>query len=123
LKTFLENDDQEYLCGILNSFVANYLVRQVMTTHLGSTTIEDLRVPKLARHSRTFQEISSLARSLSHGSAPAEAARLQAVAAHAYQLTLEEFRHVLTTFRLVPAPERAAALDAFSSWSETCGFV
>ena len=31
---------------MLNSYVANYLVRQVMTTHLGSATVERLRVPR-----------------------------------------------------------------------------
>ena len=31
VKTFLGDDEQHYLCGMLNSFVANYLVRQVMT--------------------------------------------------------------------------------------------
>jgi len=121
LKTFLTDDVQLYLCGILNSFVANYLVRQVMTTHLGSTTIENLRVPKVSAVSPEFQEISSLARTLSRGPAATEAARLQAAAAVAYQLTLEEFRHVLKTFPLVPESEKAAALDAFSRRSETYG--
>src|SRR6185436_13001218 len=105
----------------LNSFVANYLVRQVMTTHLGSTTVEELRVPRLSPESAEFEEISSLARTLSRGPASNETARLQAAAAVAYQLTLEEFRHVLTTFPLVPELERAAALDAFRRRSETCG--
>jgi hypothetical protein len=121
LKTPLPDNEQQYLCGMLNSFVANYLVRQVMTTHLGSTTVEDLRVPRLSPSSEEFQEISTLARFLSRGPAPNEAARLQAAAARAYQLTLEEFRHVLTTFPLVPEPERAAALDAFSRRLETYG--
>jgi hypothetical protein len=121
LKIPLPDDDQHYLCGMLNSFVANYLVRQVMTTHLGSTTVEDLRVPRLSSSSEEFQEISRLARSLSRGPAPKDAARLHAAAAWAYQLTLEDFRHVLTTFPLVPEPERAAALDAFRRRSETYG--
>lgn len=121
LKTFLGEDEQAYLCGMLNSFVANYLVRQVMTTHLGSTTVEDLRVPKLSQRSEQFQEISALAHALRQRPALEDAARLQAVAAHAYRLTLEEFRHVLATFPLVPDVERAAALEAFSRRSETCG--
>ena len=57
LKTRLSGDNQAFLCGMLNSFVANYLVRQVMTTHLGSTTVEafvcrDLgTIPPLSRRS------------------------------------------------------------------------
>ena len=46
LKTMLSADNQAFLCAMFNSYVANYLVRQVMTTHLGSTTVEALRVPK-----------------------------------------------------------------------------
>ena len=38
----LAADNQAFLCAMLNSFVANYLVRLVMTTHLGSATVEGL---------------------------------------------------------------------------------
>ena len=58
LKTFLSSAEQHFLCGMLNSYVANYLVRQVMTTHLGSTTVEELRMPKPAAASPLFREIS-----------------------------------------------------------------
>jgi hypothetical protein len=119
LKSLLGDDEQEYLCGMLNSLVANYLVRQVMTTHLGSTTIENLRLPKVATQSATLQRIASLARSLRVTPTPNDAALLQAAAACAYQLTAEEFRHILSTFPLLPESERAAALGAFNS-SETC---
>ena len=61
LKTRLSSDNQAFLCGMLNSYVANYLVRQVMTTHLGSTTVESLRVPKPADDSPAFIEIVELA--------------------------------------------------------------
>jgi hypothetical protein len=121
LKTLLGTREQEYLCGMLNSFVANYLVRQVMTTHLGSTTVENLRVPKVSQTSAEFQRVSSLASALGHRHSQEDAARLQAAAAHAYQLTEEEFGHVLSSFPLVPESERTAALDAFSRWPETAG--
>jgi hypothetical protein len=120
VKSLHREDEMEYLCGMLNSFVANYLVRQVMTTHLGSTTVENLRLPKMTSDSTAFQQIVSLARTLRTGPAPSQAARLQAAAAHAYELTAEEFARVLDTFPLVPESERSAALAAFSS-SETCG--
>ena len=114
LKTILEDDEQAFLCGMLNSFVANYLVRQVMTTHLGSRTIEDLRVPKPARDSAIFREIAELATRLRARPSPASVARLQALAALAYDLTADDFRHVLTTFPLIPESERSAALEQFS---------
>ena len=66
LKTRLSGDDQAFLCAMLNSYVANYLVRQVMTTHLGSTTVEALRVPKPLSDSPVFEEIVELAHALRH---------------------------------------------------------
>lgn len=117
LKTFLVADDQEYLCAMLNSFVANYLVRQVMTTHLGSTTIEELRVPKPAYDSPAFGEMVELAIGLRNHATNGDAARLQALAAHTYELTAEDFRHVLSTFPLVSEAERAAAREAFERLS------
>jgi hypothetical protein len=120
LKTTLSENEQQYLCGILNSYVANYLVRQVMTTHLGSTTVEDLRVP--ARDARRFAEIALLARRLASSTSVHGAAELHATVAHAYELSHEDFRHVLSTFPLVPESDRSAALDAFSRL-ETCASV
>ncbi len=40
LKDLLDDECQEYLCGILNSFVANYLVRMRVSTHVTSGIIE-----------------------------------------------------------------------------------
>ena len=67
LKTMLSGDNQAFLCAMLNSYVANYLVRQVMTTHLGSATVEALRVPKPRYDSPLFEEIVELAHELRTG--------------------------------------------------------
>ena len=56
LKTRLSRDSQAFLCGMFNSFAANYLVRQVMTTHLGSSTVESLRVPRPHHDAPSFAE-------------------------------------------------------------------
>ena len=64
LKTMLSSDNQAFLCAMLNSYVANYLVRQVMTTHLGSTTVEALRIPRPSYDSPLFEEIVELAHEL-----------------------------------------------------------
>ena len=114
LKTLLSEADQNFLCGMLNSYVANYLVRQVMTTHLGSTTVEDLRVPRPPSDSSTFRTIVALAQSLSQTPSEVDMARLQALAAKEYMLTLDEFRHIVGTFPLIPEAQRAAALEEFS---------
>jgi hypothetical protein len=118
LKTELPADEQAFLCGLLNSFVANYLVRQVMTTHLGSTTVENLRVPKPPTDSPVFVEIVELSHRLRRGPCAMDYARLQAAAAHIYGLTRVEFAHVLSTFPLVDEGDRAAALRAFEACSQ-----
>jgi hypothetical protein len=117
LKTPMAERDQSFLCGMLNSYVANYLVRQVMTTHLGSTTVENLRVPRPPAHSPRFREIVELARRLRDEPSAFEMARLQALAAKEYNLTFEEFRHIVGTFPLIPEAERGAALDEFNRCS------
>ena len=111
LKTRLSSDNQAFLCGMLNSFVANYLVRQVMTTHLGSTTVESLRVPKPRDDSLAFIEIVELARLLEKGASEREHSRLQALAAWCYGITARDFEHVLSTFPLVPESERTDSLE------------
>ena len=111
LKTCLSGEDQLYLCGMLNSFVANYLVRLFMTTHLGSATVEGLRIPRPQSKSAAFREIVRLSRELSDGMSLKAYARLQAWAAACYGLTTEEFAHVLTTFPLIADSQRADALE------------
>ena len=113
LKTRLSGDDQAFLCAMLNSYVANYLVRQVMTTHLGSATVEGLRVPKPLSDSPVFEEIVELSHSLRNTFSARDYVRIQALAAACYGLTAVEFAHVLSTFPLVDESGRNAALEEF----------
>jgi hypothetical protein len=113
LKTALSSDEQAFLCGMFNSFVTNYLVRQVMTTHLGSSTVENLRVPRPGPGSAVFLRIVELTRALQKSSSGPERARLQATAARAYDITSREFEHVLSTFPLIAESERAEAMAEF----------
>jgi hypothetical protein len=102
---------QWFLCGIFNSFVANYLVRLRGGTHLPAATIHQLPVPVLARSSDDFGAIAALARTA--GDDEAARAEVQARSARAYGFDADDFAHVLHTFPLVPEIERRAALDAF----------
>jgi hypothetical protein len=112
LKTPLDPDDQIFLCGILNSFVANYLVRFTVTTHLTVRRIERLPVPRPAHGDPLLPGIREAAESLSRGARDA-APVLQALVAELYGLSPEEFRHVLGTFPLVDGRDRDAALESF----------
>jgi hypothetical protein len=76
--------------------------------------IDRLPVPKPARDSAVFRDLASLSVRLAAAPADPDAAtRLQATAARLYGLTPDEFRHVLDTFPLVPAEDRARAMKRF----------
>ena len=106
-------DAQHFLCGILNSLAANYLVRPRITTHVSAAIVDRLPVPRPPCSSRLFREIATLARRLSHGGGARSRAALEARAALAYGLSHAQFTHVLGTFPLVPEPWRRGALQAF----------
>jgi hypothetical protein len=114
LKTPLDADAQHFLCGVFNSFVANYLVRCRISTHVSAGVIARLPVPKPPRESPAFRAISDIAARLCAGAQDAAAvAQLQALVARLYDLTEDQFVHVLETFPLVDRPLRDAAAAAF----------
>lgn len=113
LKTALDDQAQWFLCGIFNSYVANYLVRPRIATHVGAAVIARLPVPAPAHEAGTRRRISDLAASLGRSWSPAGAAALQAWAARHYGLSRARFAHVLDTLPLVPIDERREAMRAF----------
>ena len=113
LRTPLPLAAQYFLCGVFNSFVVNYLVRMRVTTHVTTVTVERLPIPGRECSPRAFREIAAIARLLSRRNDGAAAARLQATVAGLYQLTADEFAHVLSTFPLVPQEERDRAYDTY----------
>ncbi len=114
LRTPLPMRAQHFLCGLLNSFVVNYLVRQRVATHVTTAIVEQLPVPRRQDAPSAFMEIAALAHRLGRERSLNERAgalaRLNARVAALYQLSREEFAHVLSTFPLVPEDERSRAL-------------
>jgi hypothetical protein len=115
LKTKLPLRAQFALCGLLNSFVVNYLARFRVTTHVTTAIIERLPVPSANQASRALAEIGAMARLLTRRANRNILAALNGRVAQVYQLTRDEFAHVLSTFPLVPTEERNEALAEFSS--------
>ena len=114
LKSLLDDESQWYLCGMLNSYVANYLVRLRVSTHVSSGIIDRLPMPAPYRDESHFHQIAALASALGTRRAGAAAhARLQALAAREYGLESPQFRHILETLPLVDRADRDAALTAF----------
>jgi hypothetical protein len=131
LVTELEPRLQHYLCGMLNSYVANYLVRLRVTTHVTTAVMAQLRVPRADAGSSHFDAICRLTGRLvtSRGADEQAYASLQGIAARLYGLDRDEFSHILGTFPAVAETRRRAALGAFDKagpdgsggWGESGG--
>jgi hypothetical protein len=119
LKTPLTSAAQEVLCALLNSYVANYLIRLRVNTHVTVALVSRLPVPVVHPADPVFEKLAALARAVASGTGPVEEApeyaELQALAATLYRLDAADFEHVLSTFPLIPAPIKAAALSRFNS--------
>jgi hypothetical protein len=118
LKTAMSLDAQHVLCGLLNSYVANYLVRFRVNTHVTVSLISRLPVPLVGVDDPAFDRIATLSRELLRGNESVEEmeeyAELQAVVARLYGLTSADFAHVLSTFPLVPQAIRSEVLSKFN---------
>jgi hypothetical protein len=118
-------DDQVVLCCLLNSYVANWLVRMWVTTHLGTSTVERLPVPRPPAASFA----AGLLRSLGHrllktaGQDATAQAEAQGLAAALYGLTVEEFARILETLPLIEADVRAAAAESHRRLAAGAGRV
>ena len=129
--------EQCYWCGVANSMVLDWLLRQSITTTLNMFYIYQLPVPRLpsadprcvsiadraARLICTTAAYDGLAKDVglrSHvdgATDPTERAKLRAeldgLVAQLYGLTEAEFAHILGTFPLVAEPVKIAALNAW----------
>jgi hypothetical protein len=116
LKTPFAPADQDFLCGVLNSFVANYLVRQRVTTHVTARIMSRLPVPRPPARSAAYAAVASLAARLLRSPSPQEDpvyAKLQAAVAHLYGLTGDELQHILGTFPLIDDGTKVQVLAEF----------
>jgi hypothetical protein len=111
----VDDEAQHYLCAVFNSYVANYLVRMRVGTHVTAAIISRLPVPRPSRTDPRFRELAAASRALTRRFTRATFARLNARVAELYGLTSRQFAHVLDTFPLIPAAERAAALQRFGA--------
>ena len=113
LKTPLDDRSQWALLGLLNSFVANYLVRLNVTTHVTASIMSRLRVPKPAE--ATLEHLAALARQLARSGIEDTTAyaQLNSISAKLYGVTTNEYEHVLASFPLIASSVRERCLIAF----------
>ena len=122
LKTPLALDAQWCLLGLLNSLVANYLVRLSVTTHVTTALMARLPVPRPPDGSVTFREMAALARGLANTgieAAPEAYARLNAIVSCLYGLSGEHYAQVVASFPLLPQSIRDRCLAVSSSPART----
>jgi hypothetical protein len=136
-KILIKNDEQIFLCAILNSFVLDWMIRQRVSSTLNFFYIYQIPVPRLTEGDPYFTEIVERAAKLicttpefddlalevglgSHKNGVTDEmeraklrAELDGIIAHLYELTEAEFQHILNTFPIVPDAVKAAALDAY----------
>jgi ADP-ribose pyrophosphatase YjhB (NUDIX family) len=116
-KVPLDDEARWVLCAILNSFVADWLVRLRVSTHVTTAIVERLPVPGPERVGVRRAELARLARRLARPGADTtrvEAeARLQAIVASLYGIDRAELDLVLERFPLVEAAIKDAARAAF----------
>ena len=119
LRSPLSLDTQHVLCALFNSFVANYLIRLRVNTHVTAALVSRLPVPTIATGRPEFERLATLSRTLASRATPAEEAPeyalLQAIVARLYPITREDFAHILETFPLVAAETRSKALALFDN--------
>src|SRR3972149_4207395 len=133
----ISHNDLLYITSILNSFTLDISLRQRVSANLTMFYIYQLPIPRLTKKDPSFKPIIDRAASLvcttpefddlakevgldSHKNGVTDdvernriRAELDGRIAHLYGLTEEEFAYILTTFPLVPAATKEAAMKAY----------
>ena len=115
-KTPLDPPSQWCLLGLMNSLVANYLVRLRVMTHVTVSLMGRLPVPRPPAASRAFEMLATLSQRLAQtgiGTGANDYAQLNAIAAQLYGLSRDQFIYLLATFPLIAADVRERCVKAF----------
>jgi hypothetical protein len=130
---------QEMICldSLLNSFVADSILRSRISNILNIFHLNELPIPRVFKADRPFQKIVERAAKLicttpefddlaaevglgSHTNGITDEvqraqlrAELDGIIAHLYHLTETEFAHILQTFPIVPEATKIMALNAY----------
>ena len=119
LRTPMTTERQLVLCALLNSFVANYLVRLRVNTHVTAALMSRLPVPWIEEGTEEEAALLDLGERLMEGREAVEDmpeyAELQAVVAKLYGLNREEFERIVGRFPLIPIAVREAAVARFNA--------
>ncbi len=140
-----DNKSTVFISAVLNSFCVDFALRQQVSANINMFYIYQLPIPRLTKNDRYFNDIVQRAAKLicttlefdelaqeiglvSHQQGvtdETERAKLRAeldgMVAHLYGLTEDEFSYILTTFPIVSATVKEAALSAYRSFAPMFG--
>lgn len=129
-----------FMLSIFNSFVADYTIRSKMTTNLSLFVLYQLPIPRLTEEHSDFRPLVERAARLigtapefddlikevfgkkathkTHGVTDPQdrltiRAEIDALVARLYDLSVDEFQHILTTFPLVDEATKSQTLNAY----------
>lgn len=141
VSSFLSNGELLFAQTLLNSFIVDFCIRQMVSANINMFYLYQLPVPRLTTGDRFFTEIVERAAKLicatpefdglaqevgleSHENGVTDdgdrahlRAELDGMIAHLYHLTESEFAHILSTFPIVPAATKQAALEAYRTFA------
>ncbi|HTV03165.1 MAG TPA: hypothetical protein VMF13_21635, partial [Luteitalea sp.] len=104
---------QLYLCGMLNSLVADWFVRRFLGSHVTTRLIASVRVPSAHWSNPTCRVVARLTLRLMRDPADEEAqARLHRAAADLYGLSTDDLAHIADDFPRLSPLVRAGMLRA-----------
>ncbi len=130
----LTQKERLFLVALFNSYLVDYLIRQRITAHLSFFFIYNIPVPRItnkdivtraAKLICTTPEFDDLAKEIGIKTGvtnPEERAEiraeLDAMVAHLYGLTFEEFQHILGTFPIVEDEVKDRVLGAYKIYKK-----
>ena len=112
LRTTASLEASHFLCGVLNSFVMNLVVRMLMGGHVTTSLAEQLPIPVWTGDARQ-RRIARLGRRLALGrgrSAQRLTAAIEAEVARLYEVSLVDFARIVEGFPLVAKTLRDEAV-------------
>lgn len=123
-KTPLDEEPRWCLLGLLNSLAANYLVRLQVTTHVTTSLMSRLPVPRPDARSGELKSIAALARRLAVSgidAGGADYAALNATVARLYGVTFDQYEYLVGTFPLLDATIRDACVARYKQQTRQHG--
>jgi hypothetical protein len=130
----INSETRLFLIALFNSFILDSIIRQRVTSHVSFFFVYNLPIPRLTETDPRFKKIVERAAALICVSAEFEdlkqelvakgyelktdapdvlRAELDAMVAKLYDLTADEFAHILKTFPIVKDEVKVAAMDEF----------